>query len=128
MPLDEPFPLATVPSRVRYAILNEFNGRCPSLREVADISDRDWLTVPGVGPTVLEMIRSFTDERQWQTGSDSLTRLSDAQLMKRLKRLQKELRWLEGQLKALLPKIAMGDETVLRTEAEWAPFSKGSRN
>ncbi|WP_210252240.1 hypothetical protein, partial [Microvirga tunisiensis] len=42
MTLEEPFPLDAVPSRVRAAILNAFKGRCPSVREMAEISDRDW--------------------------------------------------------------------------------------
>lgn len=39
MRLDEPFPLQAVPSRVRHAILQEFKGCCPSIREVAEIPD-----------------------------------------------------------------------------------------
>jgi hypothetical protein len=106
MPLDEPFPLVAVPSWVRHAILNEFKGRCPSIREVAEISDRQWLKTPDIGPAALKMIRSVTDERQRQTA-----RLSDGELLKRLEWLQKELRWLERQLKSRLPKMATGDET-----------------
>jgi hypothetical protein len=106
MSLDEPFPLDAVPSRVRQAILNEFNGRCPSVREVTEISDREWLTVPGIGLAGLERIRRVTDEQQWQSA-----RLSDAELLHRLEWLQQELRWLEARLKARLPKVAAGDET-----------------
>ncbi len=106
MSLDQPFPLAAVPSWVRQVILNEFKGRCPSMREVAEIPDRRWLKTPGVGPVSLKMIRSVTDERQRQTAH-----LSDAELLKRLEWLQKELRWLEGQLKLRLSKTAIRDET-----------------
>ena len=106
MPLDEPFPLATVPSPVRLAILTEFKGRCPSIREVAEIPDRQWLKTPNIGPAALKMIRSVIDEYQSQSAA-----LSDAELLKRLEWLQKELRWLERQLKSRLPKMATGDET-----------------
>ncbi len=106
MPTDEPFPLSAVPSWVRHAMLNEFKGRCPSIREVAEISDRQWLKTPDIGPAALKMIRSVIDEQQRQTA-----RLSDGELLKRLEWLQKELRWLERQLKSRLPKMATGDET-----------------
>jgi hypothetical protein len=105
MSLDQPFPLDAVPSWLRNAILNAFQGRCPTMREVAGISDRDWLTVPGVGPIALEMIRSVPGEQQRPQ-----KRLSDAELLKRLEWLQMELRWLEELLKARLPKIATGNE------------------
>ncbi len=106
MPLDDPFPLAAVQSPVRLAILAEFKGRCPSIREVAEISDRRWLKTPGVGPVVLKMIRSVTDEQQSRA-----PQLSDAELLARLEWLQKELRWLEQQLKSRLLKVATEDET-----------------
>jgi hypothetical protein len=109
MSLDEPFPLDAVPSRVRNAILNEFNGRCPSVREVTELSDREWLTVPDIGPAALERIRRVTSEQLWQPA-----RLSDAELLERLEWLQKELRWLEDRLKARLPKMAAGDEAGRR--------------
>ena len=53
MDWEEPFPLNAVPPRVRKTILNEFNGRCPSMREVAEIPDSHWLATPNIGPTVL---------------------------------------------------------------------------
>jgi hypothetical protein len=105
MPLDEPFPLAAAPAWVKRVILNEFKGRLPSIREVAEIPDKQWLKTPGVGPTVLKMIRSVTDEYQ-----SNPARLSDAELLARLEWLQEELRWLEGQLRSRLPEIATGDE------------------
>jgi hypothetical protein len=106
MSLDQLFPLDAVPSWLRNAILNAFQGRCPTMRAVAGISGRDWLTVPGVGPIALEMIRSVTGEQQRLQ-----QRLSDAELLNHLERLQQELHWLEEQLKARMPKMAMGNET-----------------
>src|SRR3712207_3386504 len=59
MGLDDPFPIDKCSGRVRGAILAEFDGRCPSIREVASISDAQWLTVPNIGPTTLEELRSL---------------------------------------------------------------------
>jgi hypothetical protein len=106
MPLDRPFPLVAVPSRVRHAILNEFNGRCPSIREVVEKSDRDWLTIPGVGPAILEMIRSVTDAEPQQAASPARPHLTDVELLDRLECLQDELRWLQDQMEARLLKTA----------------------
>jgi hypothetical protein len=104
MRLDEPFPLQAVPSRVRHVILQEFKGRCPSLREVAELPDRYWLSTPSIGPAHLAMIRSVTDEQPPQPAHPSSARLSDTELFDRLERLQAELRWLHEQLKARLCK------------------------
>jgi hypothetical protein len=106
MHLDEPFPLQAVSSRLRNAILQEFKGRCPSLREVTDIPDRHWLSTPAIGTTHLAMIRSVTDEQPQPTARPSLTQLSDAELLDRLEWLQEELRWLHDQLRASLSKPA----------------------
>jgi hypothetical protein len=104
MNMDEPFPLEAVPSRVRHALLGEFRGRCPSVREVEQIPDRDWLATPGMGPASLEIVRSITIPCRDQAGGDATSpRLSDAELLRRLKQIQKDLRWLEAHMKAQLP-------------------------
>jgi hypothetical protein len=104
MPLDEPFPLEALPWRVRYALLLEFKGRCPSLREVDQISDKHWLTMPGMGPASLEMVRSIINARGQQAPSGAASHnLSDAQLLRRLEQLQEDLNWLEAQLKSRMP-------------------------
>jgi hypothetical protein len=106
MDWDEPFPLTAVPPRVRNTILNEFKGRCPSIREVAEIPDSDWLATPNIGPTFLEQIRSVTDAPPEQTASPSCSRLTDGELLGRLEWLQDELRWLQEQMETRLLKTA----------------------
>ena len=103
MPSDEPFPLEAVPSRVRYALLLEFKGRCPSLQEVDQIPDKHWLTMPGMGPNSLAMVRSIIDARVPQAPSHAGSKnLSDAELLWRLEEFQKDLRWLEAQIRRRL--------------------------
>ena len=102
MHLDDPFPLDAVPSRVKNAILKEFEGRCPSVGEVAQIPDSYWLSAPGIGLTHLEQIRSVTGALPQQTARSSLARLSNAKLLDRLERLLEELQWLHHQLEARL--------------------------
>ncbi len=104
MHLDEPFPLEAIPSRVRHALLGEFKGRCPSVREVDQIPDKHWLRAPGIGPTALQAIRSITNAGSQQEGSQVASHpLSDAELLRRLEQLQEDLRWLQAQLTAQMP-------------------------
>lgn len=100
MTLDEPFPLEAVPSRVRQALLREFKGGCPSLRDIDQIPDKQWLATPGIGPACLETIRSITRAGRAQTVSHAAPSLSDAALLKCLEGLQEDLRWLEAELEA----------------------------
>jgi hypothetical protein len=105
MHLDEPFPLDAVPSRVRHALLGEFKGRWPSVREVDQIPDKHWLTAPGMGPASLQIIRSITNAARQQDVSHATSHhLSDAELLRRLEGLQEDLRWLEAQLEARIAK------------------------
>ncbi len=89
MKLDDPFPLESVSSRVRAAVLYEFQGRCPSIREMTQIPDKHWLATPGIGRTALGEIRSVADDRRSSLSSSS--QVTDAELLERLEFLQKEL-------------------------------------
>jgi hypothetical protein len=98
MQMDKPFPLESVPSRVRRAILSEFKGRCPSVREVAEIPDAHWLATPAMGRKFLQMIRDVTHAPERQADVSVKPRLTDAELLDRLESLQRELQWLQATL------------------------------
>jgi hypothetical protein len=100
---NELFPLDTVPSRVKFAMLREFKGRTPAVREVARICDRSWLAVPGIGRTALACIRQATGDQHSLSAHRSAARISDAELLTRLERLQEELQSLNEVLNAALP-------------------------
>jgi hypothetical protein len=105
MHLDEPFPLEDIPHRVGRVLLREFKGRCPSVREVDEIPDKNWLATPGIGSASLQIIRSITTAaRQQEVSQIASHRLWDGELLRRLEGLQEDLRWLETQLKARMPK------------------------
>ena len=87
MQLDEPFPLEAIAPRVRRVILDEFQGRWPTVHEIAQISDRHWLTTPGVGPSTLEAMRRITHPPR-QPDDPNPPRLSDAALLVRLSSLR----------------------------------------
>jgi hypothetical protein len=100
MHADKLFPLDAVPTRVRNAILQEFEGRCPSIREVEEIQDKRWLATPGFGPTALQFIRQVTERQEWQRDTPSSLEMTDAQLLNRLEFIKNELRAIRGLLKA----------------------------
>lgn len=90
-------------------MLREFEGRAPSVREVAQICDRSWLAVPGIGRTALAYIRQATRDQHPFSVGQSANSISDAELLTRLERLQEELQSLNEVLSAaLLPALKKG--------------------
>jgi hypothetical protein len=91
MPMNEPFPLDLFSPRVRTVIRNEFNGRCPSQQEVAEIPDARWLATPEIGPVLLKRIRNLGQDQRPPVGQ-----LTDAELLRRLTGLQQELELVQA--------------------------------
>jgi hypothetical protein len=100
MGLDDPFPIEKCSGRVRGAVLAEFQGRCPTIREVASISDAQWLTVPNIGPTTLEEIRRYIGEAPADQRLRELPTMDDGELLSRLNRLQRELNLITSAIRA----------------------------
>lgn len=106
---DDPFPLNLFPAQVRAAILSEFDGRCPSLQEVAEISDARWLSTPAIGPVVLKKIRDLGQ------GDAAPSRLmTDAELLRRLTLLQKEVQLIQRTVRRMLPQGSRGESPLHR--------------
>jgi|SRR5215208_1857184 hypothetical protein len=99
MYLDDPFPIDAVSSRARAAILSEFRGRCPSIREMTQIPDKQWLATPGIGSVALGAIRSVADDQSSNSVTSSSIDLTDAELLACLKSIQKELQGIRTLLK-----------------------------
>jgi hypothetical protein len=99
MQQDESFPLEAIPPRVRRAILQEFQGRWPTVQEVARISDRHWLATPDIGPSTLEKIHSILRPQQYQNDVSS-PEMDDAELLTRLEAVHEELRRIQRVLAA----------------------------
>jgi hypothetical protein len=102
MGLDDPFPIEKCSGRVRGAILAEFQGRCPTIREVASIPDAQWLTVPNIGPTTLEELRSMTQPLPNEKERNPGANMADGELLSRLNRLQRELNLIVGEIRTRL--------------------------
>src|SRR5687768_9091993 len=99
MQQDKPFPLDAIPLRVRRAIIREFQGRWPTVQEVAQVSDRHWLANPDIGPAALQRIQEILHARQGQRDTSS-PRLSDAELLVRLESVQEQFRRIHRTLEA----------------------------
>lgn len=96
---DDPFPIEKCSGRVRGAVLAEFQGRCPTIREVASISDAQWLTVPNIGPTTLEEIRRYIGQAPAEQRLQNLPTMEDGELLSRLNRVQRELNLIASAIK-----------------------------
>jgi hypothetical protein len=99
MPQDEFLPLEAIPPRVRRALLHEFQGRHPTVQEVAQISDRRWLATPDIGPSTLENIHSVLHPQPCQSDSTSRA-MDDAELLTRLEAIQDDLQRIQHLLAA----------------------------
>ncbi|MXQ10804.1 hypothetical protein [Microvirga makkahensis] len=99
MGLDDPFPIEKCSGRVRGAVLAEFHGRCPTIREVASISDAQWLTVPNIGPTTLEEIRRYINQTPTEQRLQNLSVMEDGEILSRLNRVQRELNLIASAIK-----------------------------
>jgi hypothetical protein len=106
MNLGDPFPLELVSSRVREAILREFQGRRPSIREMTQISDKRWLATPGIGEAALCDIRTVVDARSSREESSTSTGMSDAELLKRLVNVENELQQIRTIFKGRMTKVS----------------------
>ena len=99
MQQDEFFPLDAVPPRMRRAILQEFQGRWPTVQEVTQISDRQWLATPDIGPSTLETIHTILRPQPCLRDGAS-PEMTDAELLNRLEFIQEELKRIQGILEA----------------------------
>ncbi|KLK90444.1 hypothetical protein AA309_25520 [Microvirga vignae] len=101
----DPFPLERCSSRLRSAILAEFQGRHPTLQEVASIPPRRWLTAPGVGQTLLTELEAIIRDHQGWTKSDVPATSTDAALVERIEQLQRDLERLRRELRSVIDSI-----------------------
>ena len=110
MQLDDPFPLEELPSRIRQTILAEFEGRHPSIREVASLPDSHWLTLPGFGPRVLAWMRSLTHGARRKARLPSLAGMTDAELQAESDRLHDLRKAIDNQLKEVKAELRLRSE------------------
>ncbi len=96
----DPFPIERCSSRLKTAILAEFNGRSPTYQDILNLSPKEWMTVPGMGPALLRELHSIV--RNPVAEVVSFETREDADLMARLEGFQEDLKRLQHDLRELL--------------------------
>ena len=120
MQLDDPFPLEELPFRISQTIRAEFEGRHPSIREVASLPDSHWLTLPGIGPSVLAWMRALTRGARRKARLPSLAGMSDAELQAELDRLIDQRTAINNQIKEVRAELRLRFEAN-RTSSQGLP-------
>jgi hypothetical protein len=105
MQLSDPFPIERLPKLVQQAIQTEFQGRPPTVQEIVQALDTQWLTLPGMGPTRLARLRALAEGMCDRDQPSALTTMTVAELLTRYDRLtvrqdglQTELREIRDEL------------------------------
>ncbi|MGF9765104.1 hypothetical protein AAII07_59685 [Microvirga sp. 0TCS3.31] len=99
MQASDPFPVECLPRLVKETILAEFQGRHPTVHEVASVPDAHWLKLPAMGPARLARLRSLTEEICAQVQPPVLARMTKIQLLKRQDRLLTRQEQLQANLR-----------------------------
>ncbi len=105
MQLSDPFPLTSLPGPVKETIIAEFQGRHPTILEVASIPDAHWLKLPAMGPTRLARLRSLMQGICDQLQPSALTKMTVEELLAQHHQLVTEQDLLKGQLREIRDKL-----------------------
>src|SRR5215204_507186 len=98
----DPFPLERCSSRLKAAILEEFNGRSPTYQDILSLSPKEWMTVPGMGPARLRELEGILQNPSAVAQGEPFETREDSDLIARLKRFQRDLKRLQHDIGALL--------------------------
>jgi len=98
MKLDDPFPLERFPQGLQESILLQFGKRCPTIQEVARVSDRQWLKLPAIGPLTLGELRRVIQDLTRPAKGPALAEAPDADLLAQRDRLRREVEHLREEL------------------------------
>lgn len=105
MQLSDPFPVGNLPRPVRETIFTEFQGRHPTVLEVASVPDAHWLKLPAMGPARLAHLRSLTEPLCEQLQPSPLTRMTVGDLLAQHHQLATQHDLLQEQLRELRDKL-----------------------
>jgi hypothetical protein len=105
MQLLDLFPVEHLPKPVIQTILTEFQGRHPTVLEVASVPDAHWLTLPAMGPARLACIRSLTKEIYEPVQPSTMTRMTVDELLSQHQELVTQQDLLQEKLRDLRDKL-----------------------
>ncbi len=97
------FPIERCSPRLKAAILAEFDGRSPTFQDILSIPLEKWMTVPGIGRTLLAELENVIQGEPGLTHQEvSFATADDADLLARLERLQADLKKLQHDIQGRL--------------------------
>ncbi len=99
---NDSFPIERCSSRLRTAVLTEFNQRCPTFQDILSIPPKTWMTVPGMGVTLLHELEGILQSEHVMTEAASSPTVNDADLLARIERLGRDLRRLKQDVQVLI--------------------------
>jgi hypothetical protein len=105
MQLSDPFPVEDLPRLVKETILAEFQGRAPTVHEVASVPDAHWLKLPAMGPARLAHLRSLMQGICQQLQPSALTGMTVEELLAQHQEFVTQQDLLKGQLRELRDKL-----------------------
>jgi hypothetical protein len=105
MQLSDPFPVGTLPRTVRETIFTEFQGRHPTVPQMASVPDAHWLKLPAMGPARLARLRSQAAQICEQLQPSPLTGMTAEDLLAQHHQLATQHDLLQGKLRDLRDKL-----------------------
>src|SRR5215207_5050230 len=103
------FPIERCSKRLKAAILAEFNGLSPTYQDILRIPLKEWMTVPGIGPSLLKELQSILlnpsvvgREGSSMNPADADAKPIEPDLSARLERLQRDLKRLQDDIQVLM--------------------------
>jgi hypothetical protein len=103
----DPFPIERCSHRLRTALLAQFDGRCPTVHEILSIPHRKWLTLPGIGRTLLLELDNVIQSEDVRIEGGRFETFDDAEFLARLDRLQRDLKRLRHDVQVLISKAPL---------------------
>jgi hypothetical protein len=105
------FPIEQCSPRLKTAILAEFDGRSPTFQDILSLSPKQWMTVPGIGPSLLKELESITQNPSVIVRDDPSANATQLDLINRLEHLQSDLKKLRDDIESLMSEIPSEQES-----------------
>ena len=92
-------------------------GQVTTYQDILNLSPKEWMSVPGMGPALLRELHSIVQNPSAVAEVDSFETREDADLMARLERFQEDLKRLQHDLRKLLGEAPSRKSTTNGSDA-----------
>ena len=101
------FPIEQCSARSKTAILAEFDGRSPTFQDILSLSPKQWMTVPGIAPSLLKELESITQNPSVIVQDGPSANATQRDLINRLEHLQSDLKKLRDEIQSLMGEVPL---------------------